>query len=528
MSLAATEGKIHLGGTKRKMDVDGGGDDDPIISLWATLSLPQNSNSISLDVGNTMKTQAKDLHQVIAQKMDDAWQKNVTNNLAHASQLQGISDSVSDFTKMYLKEVLNEKPEATYFGMSHISTVLNVPETKEQKALALGALKDAMESIAESAAESAEYAEMVYEIVQTMQEEKYKPGPAREKDSMKLSNIPAKPRGPLLQEESEVTKSEIKEDLIWNSGSQTEDVLIAQRRLDALQSSVIDSSWKAMVRPFPESVVDAVSMILYTPQTSHPKSKPNYDVKTYLAKYIIPFTVDFYESSQETKRTMALRNLQPSAIYTKDEIVKNVLNPRQSIIPILSVSTKQKTINLEIPIAYAQNSVKGLSAWSNLFGYAAHFRIKTKRGMKNAEKTERIVHQFASLELEHSEEERKKSVKYVFVSDTVKLADGIQFKKSASVRLFGSAKTDVDWLDVTVDVTRVYINSKAYSVLYRNFQQDALLARAKQTTLVRRNQMTFGEANDEKLGQLFNAIIKGQPSPVDFVTDHHITISKNN
>ncbi len=511
--------------------------DDPMISLLATLSLPQNSNSISLDVGNIMKTQAKDLGQIIPEKMDGVWQKDVTKNQVRVSQLQGITDSVSSFTKMYLKEVLNEKPETTYFGMSDIGNVMNLPNTEKEKVLAVEALKTSLKSIVDSVAESTKYTIEIHKLVKNIQEEeeRCKGGPKKEKEKEEEEGeYPGAPRKlpiykePLPEETNKKIEDAKRKRLIWSpDGTRADDKLIAEKRKIAFMLPEIDSSWNAMSRRSPKSVVDAIAMILYLPRSAHKRSVHPYDPIKYLAKSGKVSKKDVIDPRGSTdlseKRDVVLRKLLPTVYHPEKEILTNVMNSSFWVRPILHVDKTLKTIKLEIPTAYVNAAIEGLPEWSNLLGYAVHFRIETLRGMKDAEKHPEIVHQFGSLELEHSEKQREKSVHYLFAFPRMDLSEEIGFKSKISpVSLLGSEKTDVVWTDVTADVTRVYINNEKYSKTYREFQQRVLKKIAEKTTLSRGNQMTFGEASDDKFYRLLHGIIHGQPSPVDFVVDYNV------
>ena len=499
--------------------------------LNASLALPSHKLIPVLASSQALVLQKKDLKTMSQVNPENS---SVFYKAANATNyMQGVSDATIPVVHTLLNIKDDDLGDTEMFGVD-LSSVLNFPQTKEDQAISIGLIQTSLANLETAATTASNTIQEIKHILVLAEEEKKLPK-EEEEEPPGASKISKRPKGPLPKEKNEIVEKEKRKRLIWiPSGSPDDDGVLAEKRFDAIRAQEIDSSWSAMKRRFPDSVVDAVSMVLYLPKSTHDKSVLKYNVIKYLSKSGTPSmsslnVPDTLPQTTNKKRAVVMRNLQSLASYTKEETLRSVLSERLSLLPILHVNMKSKTIDLEIPVAYVKSVVKGLSKWNNLFGYAAHFRIEVLRSRKGSTPTKRIVHQFASLELEHSEAQRKTSVKYKFTFPNMYIGDNIKLNiPTKPVSLFGNNETSVEWTKVTADVTRVYINSKEYSALYRKFQQEGLKARAKQTTLVRVSQMTYGEASDEKLSQLLRAIFAkgGGLSPVDFVTDYGIVTTK--
>ncbi len=320
---------------------------------------------------------------------------------------------------------------------------------------------------------------------------------------------------------------------------------VARDRLAALKNGTITSSWLAMERPWPESVSDAISMVMYVPRLEHATFAREYTVEQYLGQSFsfLPKRRserwggdDDLTRDLSWRRTAVTRNLDPTPGSSVDEVQAEILRAENAVLPKLSFNTQQKTIDIDIPMAYVKEDVTGLSKWNNMVGYVVYIRLVVAKPPGSNKKE--VLHLFANLEIEHSsQQQRRKGITFsMSAAKGITFGDDIQHpwpkgreragippRTRGPVRLFGSKKHPNRWFSASVDVTRLYINNKKASAAYRTFQRDTLKAKFREVAFETAGVLTVGRANDEKTAYLINMVGGTQmASPVDFVTDRDI------
>ncbi len=460
-----------------------------------------------------MKTQAKDLRQIIPEGTDDdaSWQKDVTNNQVRASRLQGISDSVSDFTKMYLKKEIND-PKATYFGMSDIgSTMMTLPETKEQRALAVVALKDALESIETSATESVESTKKIYEIVKNIQKQKCKKGGP----PVQTPVTPAAAPSPVKSEK--LLASELQERTV---ALKNFDIIIENTKRGILEF-VSDTR---IITTFPQNIVQACQMMLFTKKSElrlAPKEKKYMPSSFVAANMILHEPTKPVFNSDPPKRLLRLFNI-PVETIPREKVIQNIREADPDRYrPRLDISIASREMTLTIPPFYVDSTIPGVGKWNRLLGFVAYLKITVKN--RPARAPEEYVYIYVNGDLDHGTKQ-----------DLEKPTDKLSITlNSASWRIghneFGWDKDEPlylklfkkRWVDAKVNVARIYATTKLASTMYGRLQH------VTQALLWKNRLLNFGTASTQKLGLLMSMIsnqTNGFPDvPIGLMLDLNIS-----
>ncbi len=487
--------------------------------LNSSLALPSHRLIPVLASSQTLALQKKNLK--IMSQADTEDTSVFYKAINTSTYMQGVSDATIPVvhTILNINDDLGDNDDDTKMFGVDLSSVLNFPQTKEDQAISIGLIQTSLANL-ETAATTA--SDTIQEIKRVLEEAKKLPLPTPEKEETpgapKLLDLPGLRLVKKLDAEPDKEK---RARLIQHHPGPAEEKRLATKRMKAIKFQVINSSWRAMRRKTPESVIDAISMVLYIDKTTYSHSVA-YNMKKYLARgfgsvWEKPPSPE-EDGPQETKpkRIFAVRNTDPS----HRDIMEEIATERLFVLPILRMNSSDKTIDLDIPVKYVSEIVGGLSKWDQLFGYSVHFQINITRGT-----IEKVTHVYVSLELDHSgEEERTESIHILLHGLGIQFGNETEIKwtqKDAPKTLFGTMQRKIKWTSITADVTRVYINSQEVSKLYHTLQREGLHARDSQSIMERRIHLSFGEANDDKMHQLFQFIATPKlKSPVDFVTDH--------
>ncbi len=475
-------------------------DDNSVVSLLTTLSLPRNSNSISLNVGNTMKTQAKDLGKIIPEKMD----------LAHASQLQGISDSVSSFTKMYLKEVLNEKPETTYFGMKHIDNVLKLPKTEEEKTLAVEAVKTSLKSIEKSTG-----------IIQKM-----------------VGNLKLK-KGPQTEPEE---KKEIQKTIDM-------EIEEAKRLLMQYKNENIQSDTNEILGPYPTTVSEAISMFLYSTPITYGltgRLENKYEISDMLSRSFTEYdppkqkALKFGDSFKTPPPDFHVFNI----ALSKD--IKSDIAEKIGFFPEITVNLKRKIIKIGIPVLYSNEieNMVGLDRESiRLLGVVILLKLTYLKPFATANSTiylyiSREYSQDYAISPELADRfplQKDKNMQISLQKNPTKppteitFGDGFNKKevddipKKLKKKIYGSRNSRPIWKKIQAHVTRVYLTDLCAMKTYGDIQTYVLSEIYED-----RGSVSIGEGSDLKARSLLETVANtGKCAiPIGFVTNFNVEVIK--
>ncbi len=427
------------------------------------------------------------------------------------------------------------RDDTVMFGVK-LGAVLQIPRTRKERDLAIGFVSASLSALEKAVAD----ARATLLRIRRLLEEKIRP-PTKELPTEKPRVPPTKMKAVKLREAAEFV---LAEELVREPTGPVDEGRVARKRLQVLGKGTITSSWLAMERPWPESVVDAISMVLYVPRHQRTDFSRQYSVLRYLGQSFnfLPRRRserwggdDDVTREPSWRRTAVTRNLQPVPGSSVKEVRAEILLETNAVLPDLSLNTQEKTLDIRIPMAYVKEDVTGLSRWNNMVGYTVYIRLVVENPPRSGKKE--VLHFFANLEIEHSSEQRKEDIVFsMSAAKGVAFGDGIEHpwrkgrerprvppRTRGPVKLFGSKKHPNRWVSASVDVTRLYLNSEKASVAYRKFQGDTLKARSRQIAFETGSVLTLGLANDEKMVYLIDRVGETfetqMASPVDFVTD---------
>ena len=430
-------------------------DDNSVVSLLTTLSLPRNSNSISLNVGNTMNIQASDLQQGISKKEEDKdlLKNRIPENQAQVSRLQGISDSVFDFTKMYLKEVIDDEPEATYFGMNRVENVISLPETNKETNLALGVIQDALKSIEKSATDSATYTENIKKMMET-QSKKKKQGPCTK--TLVLPLVVVKSKKTLNMEKSERNLAA----KIWKITIQK------QVQFDLISNPGI-------ITAYPKSIVRACQMMLFVKKSTlkYTPTNENYGPNVFLAANVIlhkPADGTDTGFSDEYKRDLRLFNI-PVEPTLREEVIQKIRKADSNHYrPNLRFDHKQ--IILEIPPFYVNSTdTPGVGKWNRLLGFVAYLKITVKN--RGADSPGEYVYIFINGDLDHGQNYIRPIDNVLISLNKNKWMIGEnEFPWKKTEPLYLKLFANKIFTEIKVHVTRIYATTPLVSSMYTRLQ----------------------------------------------------------
>lgn len=499
--------------------------DQPSATILASLSLPGYSEAISLRMGNTVENRAKTLKSGVERSkvaLEEQQPVSMVKNSAYdqVTYLKGTSASVVPVVRAYLS------PESLLHG-ARIAGALKLPKTQRERDLAIATLTEAMENVEASAEESSD---LMRAITQAIEEAKAEIPPIVPEER------PGEPKVVRTPEEERIRKAleKRRKELIQSARSPSAERRVATLRQKALvEDRIITSAWKLMRRPSPESISDAIFMVLHTSEYDYGQADVPYKANTYLGEEATLIASDDISEKEwivekpKPRRTFSVHNLTPTRDLRIEDIKQDIEDAVTLVAPTVTFnSRKPKSIDITIPLNYVQPTVAGLPVSNRLLGFSAYVRVTVALGRKKDAATEQ-KHMFFASEAMHSETLPADSKLFISVTQNqIRLGtskapmDWPGLKAS----LFGTGKRPRPWRAVSANVTRVYLSRADASETYVKFQEIDLKA-LHRASADREKVMTFGEAANLKAQLLLDMIrdeTKEGEIPIDYVTDHDI------
>jgi len=501
-----------------------------IQEVLASLSLPKNSNAVSFDIGNSIKTQANDLSfdTETAKTTLEVLQKTKTLQLralkedtqqdyARVSYLLGMFHSISPIAKIYLGEGPTE--ERQYYASKLVGSLL-LPTTQEERDVALQQLKDALVSVEKSAVESTKLTQKMQITLQNVEHIlRSRPRP-RKRPKPKPGPPPPPPE-----------KSKAFLEMEFSERTAAMDILTSSKKEEGLELKLV--SQRRVIGSHPKSIVEACWMMLFTKASDLDRSTK---VENYTPAAFVAANMILHEPAEAKKtgfgfgpgpsvRRMRLFNV-PLQASAKQKVIESIKNADPAHYrPSLELAIAQRKLSLWIPPLYVDPTTAGVGKWNRLIGIVVYLKITVKEGPATAPPED--VYVYVNGDFDHGyiagttsgfvQQDRKRLI--TLDSKTWRIGQ-TAFRWTEKEPLYAKLFKGKRWFDAKANVTRIYATTQTASIIYGRLQSTL------QALSWRKSSLSLGIASAEKLLVLMSLIsneTKNYPDiPIGLVLDLNI------